>query len=125
MTDSKERAFKIPAYLVGLSLLKDGGGSIRFSTQELTAEDMFALKQYHNAFGWLLFKENEIEPEELPTEDAELEGKTPSKRLYNVLYAYYRQKKEKGSMPDSKMFNQFYREQMEAIIEHFKDKLDN
>jgi len=70
-----------------------------------------------------------IKPEETPFLDAEIKDldsidmdledntKTPSKRLRNVLYRLY-EKEDNGEFKD------FYKSQMERIINHFKGKLD-
>lgn len=46
----------MPAVLEGVSTLKDGGVSLRFHTQELTAEEKANMFSWADRFGWLLFK---------------------------------------------------------------------
>ena|SRR3990167_3605312 len=110
---------KLPSYLTGFSSKSDGSASLRFATQELTAEDFSELKQNLNNFGYLLFKENEVKVEDIPREDAEDRQKTPSKRLRATLYVLHTQQ---GGKPET--FEQFYKEKMEKIIGMVKDKLD-
>lgn len=109
---------KLPAYLTGFSSKSDGSAGIRFSTQELSADDFSLLKQNLNEYGWLVFRPNEYKEEDMPSEDAEDAEKTPSKRLRASLFVYWKQKGEHGD------FEQFYRENMEKFINVVKDKLD-
>lgn len=109
---------KLPAYMTGFSSRSDGSAGVRFSTQELTAADFAILKENLNNFGFLVFKENEVQDEDIPTEDVENKEKTPSKRLRASLYVLWEQTGKKNP------FEMYYREQMEKIIEHIKSKLD-
>ena len=58
----------------------------------MTAEDKVVISKYYKKFVYLLFKENEFVPGDIPTEDADFEGKTPSKRMRLVLFVYWKQK---------------------------------
>lgn len=108
----------VPAYLTGFSSLKDGGASIRFSTQELSAEDFAQLSQAQNDFGYLAFKPNQVKQSDMPVEDALDTTKKPSQRLRAVLFVLWQQR---GSQGD---FEVYYREQMEKLITVVKAKLD-
>lgn len=55
----KLKAFQVPSTLEGVSLLKDGGVSLRFHTNELSAEEKTELSKYFQQFGWLLFGASE------------------------------------------------------------------
>lgn len=110
---------KLPCYLTGFSSKSDGSASLRFNTQELTAEDFGELKTDLNEFGALLFRPNVTQIEDVPTEDVEDKNKTPSKRLRACLYVLHTQQ---GGKPET--FEQFYRERMEQIIGMIKAKLD-
>lgn len=109
---------KLPSYLTGFSSKSDGSAGIRFSTQELSADDFSELKKNLNEYGWLVFRPNDFKEEDIPTEDAEDTEKTPSKRLRAVLFVLWKQNGGKGD------FENFYREQVEKVIEHIKTKLD-
>ena len=109
---------RLPCYLTGFSSKSDGSASVRFNTQELTAEDFANLKNDLNGYGWLVFQSNEVKLEDMPKEDAEDKQKTPSKRLRAVIFIEWTQKGKQGD------FEQFYREKMDRVIEHFKSKLD-
>jgi hypothetical protein len=109
---------RLPAYLTRFSSRSDGSAGITFTTQELTGIDFMELKRSLNEFGYLVFKENEVQNKDIPVEDAE-EDKTPSKRLRATLYVYWQQHK-KDTVPD---FESYYRSQMDEIINYVKTKL--
>lgn len=108
----------LPAYMTGFSSKSDGSASIRFSTQELSADQFAELSKNLNAFGYLLFKENQITLDDMPTEDVEDRNKTPSKRLRASLYVLWTQK---GSQGD---FEVYYRDMVEKYIIKIKAALD-
>ena len=109
---------KLPCYLTGFSSKSDGSASIRFSTQELSSEDFANLKNFLNTFGWLAYRENGLQDEDIPDEDAE-ENKKPSRRLRATLYVLH---KQNGGTDET--WESFYREQIEKIITHIKSKLE-
>lgn len=109
---------QIPAILTGFSTRVDGGASIRFATNELSDTDVLELKRHQGKFGYVLFKENEFSAQDIPKEDAEDKDKTPSKRLRASLYVLHQQ------LGSPKPFDQFYKEQMDVIIERIKAHLD-
>ena len=114
-----DKPIQLPAILTGFATKVDGGASVRFSTNELTDNDVLELKRRQGKFGFLLFKENEFTTNDLPKEQAEDKNKTPSKRLRAVLFVMWQQKgKPAGD------FESYYLYQMDKIIEHYKTGLD-
>lgn len=109
---------KLPAYLTGFATKVDGSASVRFSTQELSDNDVLELKRHQGSYGWLLFKENEFTVDDLPKERAEDTSKTPSKRLRATIYVKWQQEGSKGD------FEAFYRSYMERIINRIKEMLE-
>lgn len=114
------KTFQSRATLTGISSKVDGGLSLRFVTKELPPEDKLAALEFQNTYGWVLFRENEFMPEDVPSKDAEdMFGKSPSRRLHDVFFVWWKQ------LPDPKTeFEVFYKHQMEKLISHFKEKLD-
>ncbi len=110
--------FTAPAILTRLAFTKDGGLSIGFATNELTDKDKVIASQFHGKFGHILFKENEITPEEIPDSDASDESKSPAQRLRATLFVLWKQRGKKGD------FEVFYRANMELAIERVKKLLD-
>jgi hypothetical protein len=114
----QEMIFSAPAILTRLAFTKDGGLSIGFATNELTDKDKVIASQFHGKFGHVLFKENEITPEEIPDADATDESKSPAQRLRATLFVLWKQRGKKGD------FESFYRLQMENAIDRVKACLD-
>jgi hypothetical protein len=115
------KTFQSPATLTGIVPKADGSLSLRFVTeQELTPTEKLTALEFFNSRGWVLFRQNEFKPEDVPTKDAENdETKSPSTRLRNVLFVYWDQKKKNKTD-----FDTFYRQEMNKIIEVVKDKLE-
>lgn len=109
---------KLPVYLTGFSSKSDGSASLRFATQEISGDEFAKLKENLNAYGYLIFSPNEIRAEDIPTEAAEDKNKTPSKRLRAVKFIKWTQLGKQGNFED------FYRNEMEVIIEKAKKELD-
>ena len=100
---------------------KDKSVSLTFITQlEQSSEEFMKIDSLLNDSGVLYFKSNgNLTKEEINALDdveIEVEGKTKSQRLRNVLYVYNKQN-------DNIDFHEFYSQEMERIIEHFKGKL--
>jgi hypothetical protein len=109
----------LQAYLDGFSSRKDKSAGIRFSTQELSPQQFATLQEKNGDFGWLVFSPNEITMKDIPTEHAEDNTKTPSKRLRATLFVLWEQK----GRPTGN-FETFYTEQMEKFINRVKSELD-
>jgi hypothetical protein len=80
---------EVPAILTSMSLTKDKGLRMGFTTQELTDEQKFTCQKFHQTFGYLLFKPNEFKESEVPKGNAVKKGKTPSQQLRNLIYIYW------------------------------------
>lgn len=97
----------------------DGGMRLRVETQELQDAEKLALIKANGKFGHFLFKENEFQQEDIPTEDIEDKQKTPAKRLRNTLFVLFIQEGGKKSE-----FEPWYRDRMEKLITQIKTRLD-
>ena len=110
--------FKVEAELSGVSTRRDGSLGIRFTTKELGIEDKLSIMEYNGKYGWLLFSPSAIDDADIPKEEKIEKGtKTDSQRLRAVLYILW---KEKSKEPD---FQNYYRKQMNIIIETIKKQL--
>ena len=101
---------------------KDKSVSITFITDnEQTSEQFMELDKQLDQRGILYFKPKGLlttaEADELDSVDIELEGKTQSQRLRNVLFVYWQQLNSEVD------FKSFYKSETEKIIEHYKAKL--
>lgn len=112
----------LPALINPPTIRKDGSIKISFDSRELSAEEYLTVMGFRNCEGWLAFQPTEAGIPELPTEKAEIDVKTPSERLKNVLYVWFRQEVDKGSYVG--LFEAFRAEKMEKIIETIKGKLN-
>jgi hypothetical protein len=113
------KTFQARATLTGISSKVDGGLSLRFVTKELTPDEKLTALEFQNTYGWVLFRENEFKPEDVPAQDADVFGKSLSQRLRDVLFVWWTQLPE--PRPD---FIIFYKHQMEQRINDVKSKLD-
>lgn len=103
-----------------VSRRKDRSVSYTFITSlEQTSGQLAEWDSTTSQSGIIYFKTNgeltQQEVNEIESIEIEVEGKTKSQRLRNVLYVYCQQQNED--------FNKFYSDEMEKIIQHYKDKL--
>jgi len=115
-----DNVVKIGAVLDTIKTLKDGSFKISFESGELPSEVGAKLLDLRRQYGWLLFCPETNTEIEIPTEPPRefKQDKTPSQRLRSVLYIWWTQLGSEGD------FEVFYREKMEATIDHVKGKLD-
>ncbi len=85
------KALLAKAQLTRFNRVKDGSVNLTFQTmEEISNEDFALMDQYWKQNGWLAFKLNEVEVEDLPKENATVEGDlTPSQYLRRNLYALH------------------------------------
>src|SRR5690242_18747549 len=92
---SRTLQFTAPAQINSVKTLTDGTVKLDVAiAKELPADEMAVLFESRKlGVGWFLFSPNEISEAAIPKEQAEasFEGKTPSQRLYNVLYVRWRE----------------------------------
>ena len=107
----------------GVSKKKDGTLSIKLGTQELPPQDTAEIFEMGNKQIWAVFCETGLKDSdlEIPEVTDELDTKSPSQRLRNVIYRIWEQAgKEKKT---NKVFEHFYRDYMEKLLENLKEKL--
>ena len=107
--------------LDGATRKKDKSVSLRFTTTlEQSSEEFMEVDKVLDTYGIIYFSDRDTltqrEIEEIEKVDIEIEGKTKSQRLRNVLHVY-------NSQNDNIDFKEFYATEMERIIEHYKSKL--
>ena len=93
--------------------------NLRFNTDESSSEELAIWDGFAGMTGYLAFSLDNIQEEDIPVEDTEFQTKTPSQRLRGVLFVKWTQEGEKG------VFQDYYNTEMEKIINHYKNKLDN
>lgn len=112
---------QIQAHMLMPHFRKDRCGTLKFtSARELTKEEREILLEagVNDELGWLMWSPNKMQINDLPTEPATDDNKTPGKRLRSVLFVLWKQEGSRGD------FELYYRERMEKFIEHVKTKLD-
>ena len=108
---------------------KDKSVSLTFITQlEQSSEEFMKIDSLLNDSGVLYFKSNgnltKEEIKELESVEIEVEGKSKSQRLRNVMYILHQQLSESNAVIRNISFNDFYATKMEEIIEHYKGNLE-
>lgn len=122
MAEIKE-IFQVPATITKISTRVDRTFKVEIITQELDLPNETALLALRLRTGWLLFKESEFKAvPELPALDRDVQPKSPSQRLRAILFRIW----ENTPLDDGpgKMFEQFYAEEMEKIIDAKKHILN-
>lgn len=112
---------QVPAYITKIETTADKGVKLIVHTQELDPSNAAVVFSLKDKYGFFLFKEGQFEESEvanLPDFVPEFKGdKTPSQRLRGVLYRVWEANGKVGA------FDSFYTQKMEAILDHFKEKL--
>jgi hypothetical protein len=114
----------LPAILQRYGSKTDKTFTVVFASQEITPEQVAALNESLQQFGYLAFKVDKFKQKEIEVidnlkSDYEDTGKTPGQRLRGVLYRLWEKDAEGFKNPVD-----HYNSKMETLIQHFKTKLD-
>lgn len=114
------KGFTVSAQITAARPLADRSVSITVHTKELPKDEVSLIVDtfQNNPVGWLLFKENDIQVEEIPEVDSDFQAKSQSQRIRGCLYRLWEQRGSQGT------FETFYKEQTEKIITYIKSKLE-
>ena len=107
--------------LDSMKMNKDKSLTLKLETREMTSEEIGLISNLANMECWVGMSDLLISKLDVPDEVPEFKGeKTPSERLRNVLYIYWKEvNKGQGS------FETFRNNYMEKIISSIKEKLPN
>ena len=108
----------LPVVLDDIKERKDWSSRITFDSRELTEEEFMILRRAKGAEGWMLFSENEINKDDIPSEDAEVDTKSPAQRLRSVLFVRWKQ------LGEPETFRIYYDKAVEHFINSVKEKLE-
>jgi hypothetical protein len=111
------KAIKVNVVISGVRSKVDRSLGLTLSTPELTTEERAEFMNLQGINCEALFNPLE-EKVDLIEVKGETETRTQSQRLRAVLFLIWKGEGEKTT------FEEFYRSKMEAIIEHYKDKID-
>ena len=112
---------QVEAHMLMPTFRKDRCGTIKFTTaRELTKDERELLLEagVNDELGWVLWSPNQHQLTDLPNEPATDTGKTPAKRLRDVLFILWTQEGKRGD------FETFYRDRMDRLVDMIKAKLD-
>ena len=94
---------QVPAILSSLSFTKDRGLRMGFITQELTKEEKNIVQDYHQKFGYLLFKANEFQEKDVPKIQATKKSKSKSQILRQHIWRLW--KNSNSELTDEEHYN--------------------
>jgi hypothetical protein len=120
-------ALHVPQTVIGSISVKSKNQGISFrvngkstscSTGELSKEDKVAFMDLQDTVCDMLISPIDEEMPVIKEVKSEVDKKPPSQRMRGVLYVLWEQNPE-----GYKVFNTYYENKMEAIIEHLKGKI--
>jgi hypothetical protein len=109
--------------LTSFSSRADGSMSFRGVTPELSTVEKVAMMELQNLNCRALFEPSDFSSDGKVEMKNPIGTKPPSVRLRGVLFVLFKQLTANGKL-DGKNFDTFYVEQMETIIQSYKDQLD-
>jgi hypothetical protein len=111
----------LSTYVENIATRKDKSVKIVLGTPELTPEQAGQLFGLNNALVATYLCSKGVDKQEIAQidkADIEMQGKSQSQRIRNVLFLNFKQHPE-----GFKDFDTYYKNKTEAIIEHYKGKL--
>jgi hypothetical protein len=111
------KSIEMQASITGIRAKVDGSLGLSVSTPELSAEEKVAVMSLQNLNVKMTIEPVDVQVTERAKVGKGMDGKSPSERLYNTIFVYYKQIKSTDD------FEVFYRRHMEGIIDQYKEKL--
>jgi hypothetical protein len=111
----------IPTYVENITTRKDRSVKITLGTQELSPSKAGEVFNLMNSLTMTYISQKEVNQKEIDQVDKldpELEGKTQSQRIRNVLYLLFEQDNE-----GFQSFDTYYKSKTEKYIDHLKTKI--
>tara|TARA_R110000744_G_scaffold240463_1_gene357866 strand:+ start:42 stop:422 length:381 start_codon:yes stop_codon:yes gene_type:complete len=105
-------------------------GFFFITSLEESTEDFMVVDKLLKTSGVIYYSEKgnltQQEKDEIDKVEIEVEGKTKSQRMKSVLHVLWTQRPcSNKDSANFKPFDQFYADEMERIISHYKDKLED
>lgn len=117
------KPIQMPCILSRVGTKADGSLSLNFSTSELNAQETTVLIMLCRINLTMLLTPLAEELEAPQEVKAEMESKSPSQRLRNVLFAVFAHEKQIGKVGKDDIYDVWYPKQMEKLIEFCKKRL--
>lgn len=112
--------FQVASIIKKVESMGDNGWRLKVDTQELSPDQVSQVAGLKDKYGYFLFKENSITEQEIPEEPAEFKkDKSPSKRLKDRMFVYYKNKND-----ETVGFNEWYSTSLEEIGQKYLDKIE-
>lgn len=113
---------KLPAILNPISRRKDKSVKLSFETREMSPQEIMTLLAMEGSEGHLLYAPNteNLDDSDVPNVKAVVDTKSPSERLMAVIFVHFKQATKEAKYVG--IFDAFYKEQMDRIIEGYKIK---
>ncbi len=112
----------LPAIINPPRIRKDRSVSLSFDSRELSPEEMMTVLALSQSEGYVAFSPNQDDLPDAPKDHAEIDTKSPSTRLRNVLFVLYKKAVDEGKYIG--LFDTYYKERVESIINKLKEKID-
>lgn len=115
--------FQVPSTVSKIVTMGDHCLRLQIDTQELSNEEMTKVLRLYNLLGWFIFSEVVLTDEDLvnlPDIKPEFEEKSPSKRLRDRLFVYYR-----DTHANIEDFETWYKKEMDRIGNHYLQKINS
>lgn len=105
------------AQITSIRSKADGSLGLNVNTPELNAEEKVLFMSLQNINVKMTIIPTGVDITDKSKIEKSMDGKSPSERLYNTIFVYYKQIKSTDD------FEVFYRRHMEGIIDQYKEKL--
>lgn len=118
---SNKNHIQLPVQFVKPVFKADRSVRLEFETGEMSGSDIAKLSDYRQTIGYLTYSpEDDVSVEDIPEvmADPDLDKKSPSQRLRDVLWVYWNQGQKKTP------WEQFYLVQMNRLIDNVKEHLE-
>src|SRR5215216_7791613 len=108
---------KVPSQITKVQTLADKTLKLDvLVSRELTPENEREVMRLRQQEGWFVFSDTEIKEEDIPSDPIFGDVKSPSQRLRGALYHLW--EKQQADIG----FEDYYRNTIERLIEHYKQK---
>ena len=115
----------LPAVLKPITRKVDKSVKLSFDSREISPEEALALMALEGSEMWLCMSAEQKDAESIPDDLGAIEigEKTVGQRMRSVMFILYKQEVAKGKYIG--IFDNFYKERMEKLIQLMKDKIDD